>query len=138
MAQLAFEQFFLNNLIFNNTILGKHNIDVKLPTVKNMMEIHGSNSSDTVQASFIHLSIQEFLAAVHVCITWKVEDVKKVATEDPNSRRLDNVQLYMAGILGDIGTGDIKIGQKFLQALDERSGTWNNFIRIRQWNMSLE
>ena len=120
LARLAFQQFLLYNLIFNNTILDKHNIDINVPTVKNMMEIHGAHSSeesDNVKASFIHLSIQEFLSAVHVCLNWKENDVKKVATVDPKSRRLDNVQLYTAGLLGDTDNGN-----KFLQALDKRSG----------------
>ena len=120
LAQLAFQQFLLYNLIFNNTILDEHKIDSNVPTVKNMMEIHVSHSSeesDNVKASFIHLSIQEFLSALHVCLNWKEDDVKKVTTVDPESMRLDNVQLYTAGLLGDTVNG-----HKFLQALDKRSG----------------
>ena len=120
MARLAFTQFNLNNLIFTNKDLKKCKIDVNDQRVNNLMEIHIPDKSletDNVQASFIHLTIQEFLAAVHVCLTWEEEDVKKVATVDPDSRRMDNVQLYTAGLLGDTNNG-----HKFLQALDERDG----------------
>ena len=120
MAQLAFTHFNSNNLIFTNKDLKECNIDVNDKPVNNLMEIHIPDMSletDNIQASFIHLSIQEFLAAVHVCLTWEEEDVKKVATVDPDSRRLDNVQLYTAGLLGDANNG-----HKFLQALDERDG----------------
>ena len=119
MAKLAFTQFNLEKFIFNKSDLEKHKIDVKDAKVSNLMEIHGSNTNDndSIQASFTHLTIQEFLAAVHVCLTWEEKNVKKVATVNPGSRRLDNVQLYTAGLLGDK-----KNGHKFLQALDERDG----------------
>ena len=39
--------------------------------------------------------------------------MKKIARVDKKSRRLDNVQLYTAGLLGDE-----RIGHRFLQALD--------------------
>ena len=119
MAKLAFKCFISKDLIFTNKLLIEYNIDVNDSSVNNLMEIHGSDASelDNIQASFIHLSIQEFLAAVHVCITWEEDDVMTVATVDPGSRRLDNVQLYTAGLLGDTNNG-----HKFLQALDERDG----------------
>ena len=126
MARLACKCFLSGQLIFTNKDI-KQDFNVEDSCVNNLMEIHGSsekqsdNSSnsnpDNIQASFIHLTIQEFLAAVHVCLTWNPEEVSKVATVDPDSRRMDNVQLYTAGLLGDTNNG-----HKFLQALDERSG----------------
>ena len=70
--------------------------------VEALLEISQSSDAecDGVQASFIHLSIQEFLTAVHICLTWKESDVRRIATVDLKSRRLDNVQLYTAGLLG--------------------------------------
>ena len=49
--------------------------------------------------SFNHLLIQEFLTAVHVCIN--KDAIKQCSRSDPNSQRLDNVHLFMAGLLGD-------------------------------------
>ena len=120
MARLAFTQFKSNNLIFTNSDLKDCTIDVNDKRVKNLMEIHVPDTSleiDNIQASFIHLTIQEFLAAVHVCLTWEKEDVRTVATVDPGSRRMDYVQLYTAGLLCDA-----KNGHKLLQALDKRYG----------------
>ena len=118
MARLAFTQFNSNNLIFTKKDLKECNIDVDASSVNNLMEIHCSDAAESdVQASFIHLSIQEFLAAVHVCLNWRKKDVKNVATVDRDSRRMDNVQLYTAGLLCHAESG-----HKFLQALDKRYG----------------
>ena len=120
LARLAYKSFLSKDLIFTKNHLKNYEINVEDPTLYNLMEIHctdASTKSEDICASFIHLSIQEFLSAVHVCLTWNKKDVKKLATVDPNSRRLDNVQLYTAGLLGDTVNG-----HKFLKALDEGSG----------------
>ena len=63
---------------------------------------------------FMHLTIQEFLAAVHVCLTWKEEDVTLLSKVDPESRTLDNIQLFIAGLLGDKD-----MGHGFLRSLSQ-------------------
>ena len=60
--------------------------------------------------SFLHFLFQEFFTAVHVCLTWSDEDLALLSRF--HSRRLDNVQLFVAGLLGDK-----KMGHDFLKTL---------------------
>lgn len=65
--------------------------------------------------SFHHLPYQEFLAGVHVCVTWNQTDVTALTV--PSTQRLDMVRLYICGMLAD------KEGHRFLNALSPKEGT---------------
>ena len=124
LAALAADGMLTSKIIFDEGHLRKYKLKASDDhTVSGLLEVYTDtdisniDSDQVITSSFLHLSIQEFLAAVHICLTWKEEDVKKVATVDPKSRRLDNLQLYTAGLLGDT-----KYGHRFLQALDHRPG----------------
>ena len=124
LAALAADGMLSSKIIFDGADLRKYNLKASgdntlsgLLDVYTDTDISNIDSDQVITASFLHLSIQEFLAAVHICLTWKKLDVRKVAIVDPKSRRLDNVQLYTAGLLGDT-----KYGHRLLQALDHRPG----------------
>ena len=123
LASLSAESLLgsTTKLIFDELDLDKHGIkDLTDRTVQGFLELYTEDGGmcldgdQSVTASFLHLSIQEFMAAVHICLTWNDGDVRKIAKVDPKSRRLDNVQLYTAGLLGDS-----KLGHKFLKALTD-------------------
>ena len=80
-------------------------------------------------ASFTNRSVKEFLAAVHLCLNWYGEDVKKIAIVDPVNRKFDNIQLFTAGLLGDK-----EMGQKFLTVLKPGSSILQ---KVAQWFSSL-
>ena len=72
--------------------------------------------------SFIHLLIQEFLTALHVCLN--KEEVTNFSKVGLTSQRLDNVHLFMAGLLGDKDMGhefieDIKPDVENLMTIQE-------------------
>ena len=122
-----------SKLIFNGQDLHNHNIEDVSGldrTISGLLEvfteddISNIDSDQAITASFLHLSIQEFLAAVHICLTWMEEDVRKVATVDPKSRRLDNVQLYTAGLLGDS-----QLGHKLLDSLRDLHVSYNDQVK---------
>ena len=123
LASLSAESLLgsTTKLIFDEHDLNRHGIeDLTDRTVQGFLELYTEDGvmclggDQAVTASFLHLSIQEFMAAVHICLTWKDGDVRKIAKVDQKSRRLDNVQLYTAGLLGDS-----KLGHKFLKALTD-------------------
>ena len=72
--------------------------------------------------SFNHLLVQEFLTALHVCLN--KDAIRQCSRINPNSQRLDNVHLFMAGLLGDkdLGHGfivDIKPDVENLMTIQE-------------------
>ena len=121
LAKMAAEALLAENsqIIFTDEGLDRYQIPVSGdPIVTGLMEIYTHEDGLDVartrvsSASFLHLSIQEFLAAVHVCLSWKDRDINTLAVVDRESRRLDNVQLFTAGLLTDTD-----VGHPFLQSL---------------------
>ena len=121
LAKMAAEALLAENsqIIFTDEDLDQYQIPVSGdPIVTGLMEIYTHEDGLDVtrtrvsSASFLHLSIQEFLAAVHVCLSWKDRDINTLAVVDRESRRLDNVQLFTAGLLTDTD-----VGHSFLQSL---------------------
>ena len=103
-------------LIFESEDIKHHNIDVDDISYGGLLELNQVDSitdmSTRTNYSFIHFIVQEFLAAVHVCLFWKGDYVKLVSNVDSKSGKLDNVQLFMAGLLGDS-----HIGHEFLNSM---------------------
>ena len=99
-------------LVFTKTDGNQHELsDAEIP-LTGLLEASTESSGRDPSFSFLHFICQEFLSAVHVCLTWESQYVTKVLTIDKQSRTLDNVQLFMAGLLGDKDTG-----HTFLNAL---------------------
>ena len=62
--------------------------------------------------SFLHLSLQEFMTAVHLIRTWRQEDLEFIQ-ENAKSGRFDMVLQFTAGLLGDR-----EFGHSFLATVD--------------------
>ena len=89
-------------LLFTDQTMITELEEVELGLLECFKERNIGNKPQTYY-SFIHLLIQEFLTAVHVCI--KKESKSMFSQVDPTSQRLDNVYLFMAGLLGDKDKG---------------------------------
>ena len=99
-------------LIFTKSDVRQHGLTDSEVSLTGLLEASTDSSGSEPSFSFLHFICQEFLSAVHVCLTWESQYVTKVLTIDKQSRTLDNVQLFMAGLLGDKDTG-----HTFLKAL---------------------
>ena len=99
-------------LIYTKADVHQHGLtDTGIP-LTGLLEASTQSSETEPNFSFLHFIYQEFLCAVHVCLTWDTQHVTKLLNVDQNSRSLDNVQLFMAGLFGDTDTG-----HTFLNAL---------------------
>ena len=119
-----------------------------LPFTTKDLSSHGiENTSERIAQEFLHqtldncqvgsytfsqLSMQEFLAAIHVSLSWKPDDVMKVAKVDYNSTSMDNIRIYVAGLLGDIN-----FGHSLLKALDMRSTDKTYNARLKELHNSM-
>ena len=114
LASLAATETLSENLqlIYTKTDVRKHWLTVSEVSLTGLLEASTDSSVSDPSFSFLHFICQEFLCAVHVCLTWESQYVTKVLKIDRQSRTLDNVQLFMAGLLGDKDTG-----HTFLNAL---------------------
>ena len=104
-------------LIFTTGDMMKHQLSSDDVTRTGLIEVSSGETSGEMLGdmnySFLHFMFQEFLTAVHVCLTWKEEDVLLTSTFSSNSVRLDNVRLFMCGLFGDED-----LGHTFPMALD--------------------
>ena len=69
-------------------------------------------SGTNITGSFLHLSLQEFMTAVHLIRTWRQEDWEFIH-ENVKSGRFDMVLQFTAGLLGDR-----EFGHSFLATVD--------------------
>ena len=99
-------------LILTKADANQHGLTDSEVSLTGLLEASTNCSETEPNFSFLHFICQEFLSAVHVCLTWDTECVTKLLNVDHYSRSLDNVQLFMAGLLGDKDTG-----HTFLNAL---------------------
>ena len=49
----------------------------------------------------IYPDVQEFLTAVHICLTWEPQDIDKITQLNVYINDFDNEQLFIGGLLGD-------------------------------------
>ena len=126
-VQWNFTHYKRQKILFLSEIAARFTVSAQLKTLFTEESIDGKGEVETgllecfeernignkpqTYYSFIHLLIQEFLTAVHVCIN-KVPNTFFSQVE-PNSQRLDNVHLFMAGLLGDKDKG-----REFLQEIN--------------------
>ncbi|XP_032364733.1 NLR family CARD domain-containing protein 3 isoform X3 [Etheostoma spectabile] len=86
LGKLAFEQLQKGNLIFNESDLTECDIDIRAASVYSgvFTQIFKEESSQVF--CFVHLSVQEFLAALHVHLTFTNSGVNLLAEEQTISR----------------------------------------------------
>ena len=99
-------------LIFTKTDVHQHGLTDAEVSLTGLLEASTQSSETEPNFSFLHFIYQEFLSAIHVCLTWDTQYLHKLLKIDIHSRSLDNVQLFTAGLLGDKDTG-----HAFLNAL---------------------
>uniref|UniRef100_UPI0037E9BBAD protein NLRC3-like n=1 Tax=Semicossyphus pulcher TaxID=241346 RepID=UPI0037E9BBAD len=103
LGKLAFEQLQKDNLIFYESDLTECGIDIRAASVYSgvftqiFIEERGLYQ-DTVFC-FVHLSVQEFLAALHVHLTFINRGVKLLSEEQPTSSKPSkNKHLYQSAV----------------------------------------
>ncbi|XP_035983194.1 NLR family CARD domain-containing protein 3 isoform X2 [Fundulus heteroclitus] len=90
LGKLAFEQLQEGNLLFNESDLDQCGIDVASVSISSgvFTQIFQEERGGLYQGkvfSFIHLSVQEFLAALHVHLTFFNSDVNLLEEQNPSS-----------------------------------------------------
>ena len=120
-------------LIFTKTDANHHGLTDSEVSLSGLLEASTQSSETEPNFSFLHFIYQEFLSAIHVCLTWDTQYLHKLLKIDDHSRSLDNVQLFMAGLLGDKDTGHtflnallpgvpcIDRAQRFIQQMSSQS-----------------
>ncbi|XP_036002571.1 NLR family CARD domain-containing protein 3 [Fundulus heteroclitus] len=100
LGKLAFEQLLKGNLIFYESDLTECGIDVKEAAVCSgvFTQIFQEERGLYLGSSFcfIHLSMQEFLAALHVHLTFINSGVNLLTKDKRKSKDLDNIDLKSA------------------------------------------
>ncbi|CAL8296301.1 unnamed protein product [Arctogadus glacialis] len=102
LGKLAFKQLEKGHLIFNEKDLAECDINISAASVysgvvtQNFKEEFGLYQ-DTVY-SFVHLSFQHFLAALHVFLSFIDNDVNLLSEEQPTSRETELPFLYQKAV----------------------------------------
>ncbi|XP_059908585.1 NLR family CARD domain-containing protein 3-like isoform X2 [Gadus macrocephalus] len=102
LGKLAFKQLEKGHLIFNEEDLAECDINISAASLysgvvtQNFKEEFGLYQ-DTVY-SFVHLSFQDFLAALHVFLSFINNDVNLLSEEQPTSRETELTFLYQKAV----------------------------------------
>ena len=110
LASLAYSMTMETTLFFNGRDLKTHDITDDIILQTGLLEITKEKSVVNIgtkeYCSFIHKLVQEFLTAVHICLTWEQQDIDKITQLDDYEMDLDNVHLFIGGLLGDEELGN--------------------------------
>ncbi|XP_067357129.1 protein NLRC3-like [Channa argus] len=99
LGKLAFEQLQKGNLIFYESDLTECGIDIRAASVYSgvftqiFIEERGLYQDKVF--CFVHLSVQEFLAALHVHLTFMNSGVNLLSEEQSSSQTTESTQIYL-------------------------------------------
>uniref|UniRef100_A0A3Q1B500 B30.2/SPRY domain-containing protein n=1 Tax=Amphiprion ocellaris TaxID=80972 RepID=A0A3Q1B500_AMPOC len=99
LAKLAFEQLQKGNLIFYEKDLRKSGIDVREASVYSgvfteIFKAERRRKQEDKMFSFVHLSVHEFLAALHIHLTFINSGINLLEKQQTTSRWSDMFQSY--------------------------------------------
>ena len=122
LGKLAFNQLEKGNLIFYEADLEECGIDIRAASVYSgvftqIFKEECGLYQDKVFC-FVHLSFQEFLAALHVFLSFRTTGVNLLSPEQPTSRR-DELLLYQSAVDKALQskTGHLDLFLRFLLGL---------------------
>uniref|UniRef100_A0A3B3WYF3 NACHT domain-containing protein n=1 Tax=Poecilia mexicana TaxID=48701 RepID=A0A3B3WYF3_9TELE len=124
LGKLAFEQLQKGNLIFNESDLEKCGIDIRAVSVSSgvftqiFKEEKGGLYQDKV-FTFVHLSVQEFLAALYVHLMFFNSDVNLL--EDENSSEFEDFYQTAVNMALKSPNGHLDLFLRFLLGLSLQS-----------------
>ena len=95
LSQLAFEQFAQSRIVFYSDDIPQESVFVHFGLLDSVPPLHGGGG---VSYNFLHLTVQEFLAAYHITqLSDGIADVFKRHSED---RRWEVVWRFVSGLTG--------------------------------------
>lgn len=125
LRKFAFEQLQKRNLIFSKSDLDECGINIKKATVSGLItqlvrEVHGLYQDEVF--CFIHLSVQEFLAALHVHLTFFSKEVNLLSkTKRASKQILDESSFYHTAINKALESPNLDLFLRFLLGLSLQS-----------------
>ena len=99
LARIAFNGIRERKLIFSSNEVSKDIVQSEL--FHRLPDRQTATFKHEAQFCFIHLTVQEFLAAKHIVDTMKGEELRRFVAEHINEGEWQMVMQFLAGLLGD-------------------------------------
>ena len=98
LSLLAYEGLMLNKIVFNSEDLQSYHLPIDLPSLGLLQKVEGLTlTSKSLSYHFLHLSVQELLAAYHISLMNPSEQVKIFMKLIRNEHRFKAVLRYYSG-----------------------------------------